>query len=102
MKFKPLQNRVLVRPLPEEEKTRGGIVLVEHESKDHVVKGEIMAVGEGINVISEQEGVPMVLHIPMTVKEGDIVVYGRHESTKITIDDEAYLLMKETDIAAIV
>ena len=100
--YQPLQNRVIVRPLPEEEKTRGGILLVEHESKDHVVKGEVMAVGEGIKVITEQEGVPLLLHIPMTVKIGDIVIYGRHENTKVTVGDEAYLLMKETDIAAIV
>lgn len=102
MKFQPLQNRVLVRPLPEEEKIRGGILLVEQESKDHVVKGEIVAAGEGVKVITEQEGVPMVLHIPMTVQVGDIVYYGRHESTKVTVDDESFLLMKETDIAAIV
>lgn len=100
--YKPLQNRVIVRPLPEEEKKVGDIILVEHESKDHVVPGEIVAIGEGIKVITEQEGVPLLLHIPMTVKVGDKVIYGRHENTKVTIGDESFLLMKETDIAAIV
>jgi chaperonin GroES len=94
--LKPLGDRVLIKPMVEEEKSKGGIVLPDTISKEKPQVGEILSVGPGgIN----KEG----KLVPMTVKKGDNVVYAKYSGTDIKDDDdEDYLLLSEKDILAIV
>ncbi|MBS3769086.1 MAG: co-chaperone GroES [Bacteroidales bacterium] len=88
MKQKPLKDRVLVEPMEAEEKTASGIIIPD-SAKEKPQKGTVVAVGDG----KKDE--------PMTVKEGNTVVYGRYAGTEITIDDKDYLIMREEDILLI-
>jgi chaperonin GroES len=94
--LKPLGDRVLIKPMVEEEKSKGGIVLPDTISKEKPQVGEVLSVGPGgIN----KEG----KLVPMTVKKGDNVVYAKYSGTDIKDDDdEDYLLLSEKDILAIV
>jgi len=87
--IKPLADRVLVRPAQAEEKTQSGIIIPD-TAKEKPQKGEIVAVGPG----TKDE--------KLTVKVGDNVLYGKYSGTEITVDNENYLIMKESDILAIV
>ena len=87
--FKPLADRVLVEPAAAEEKTASGIIIPD-TAKEKPQKGKIVAVGAG----KKDE--------PITVKEGDTVLYGKYSGTEITIDGTEYLIMKESDIYGIV
>ncbi len=89
MKVKPLADRVLVKPAPIEEKTAGGIIIPD-TAKEKPLKGEVVAVGQGTK---DEE---------MVVKEGDKVLYGKYAGTEIEIDGEAYLIMRQSDILAII
>ena len=89
VKIKPLADRVLVEPAPAEEKTAGGIIIPD-TAKEKPQKGTVVAVGPG----KKDE--------PMTVKVGDNVLYGKYAGTEITIDGTNYLIMRESDIVAIV
>ena len=89
MKVKPLADRVLVRPAPVEEKTAGGIIIPD-TAKEKPLKGEVVAVGQGTK---DEE---------MVVKEGDKVLYGKYAGTEIEIDGEEYLIMRQSDILAII
>ena len=89
MKVRPLADRVLVQAAPAEQKTSGGIIIPD-TAKEKPQKGKIVAVGNG----KPDE--------PMTVKKGDTVLYGKYSGTEITIDGKDYLIMKESDIFAIV
>ena len=89
VKIKPLADRVLVEPAPAEEKTAGGIIIPD-TAKEKPQKGTVAAVGPG----KKDE--------PMTVKIGDEVLYGKYAGTEITIDGVNYLIMRESDIVAIV
>ncbi|MCW1735116.1 co-chaperone GroES [Anaerorudis cellulosivorans] len=89
MKVKPLADRVLVQPAPVEEKTAGGIIIPD-TVKEKPLKGEVKAVGQGTK---DEE---------MVVKEGDKVLYGKYAGTEIEIDGEAYLIMRQSDILAII
>ena len=89
MKVKPLADRVLVKPAPVEEKTAGGIIIPD-TAKEKPLKGEVVAVGQGTK---DEE---------MVVKEGDKVLYGKYAGTEIEIDDEEYLIMRQSDILAII
>lgn len=93
MKLKPLADRVVIKPAPAEEKTKGGLI-VPDTAKEKPVKGEIVAVGPGKR--GEDGKV-----IPMEVKVGDKVLYGKYSGTEVTIDGEDYLIMRESDIFAI-
>jgi len=86
---KPLADRVLVEPSAAEEKTAGGIIIPD-TAKEKPQRGKIVAVGNG----KPDE--------PLTVKEGDTVLYGKYAGTEINIDGNDYLIMKESDIFAIV
>ncbi len=88
MKQKPLKDRVLIEPMKAEEKTASGIIIPD-SAKEKPQKGKVVAVGDG----KKDE--------PMTVKEGDTVVYGKYAGTEITIDDKDYLIMREDDILLI-
>jgi len=83
--FKPLADRVLVKPAPAEEKTASGIIIPD-SAKEKPQRGEVVAVGSG----KKDE--------PLTVKVGDVVLYGKYAGTEITIEGTEYLMMKESDI----
>jgi len=89
VKIKPLADRVLVEPAPAEEKTAAGIIIPD-TAKEKPQKGVVVAVGPG----KKDE--------PMTVKVGDNVLYGKYAGTELTIDRSNYLIMRESDIVAIV
>jgi chaperonin GroES len=89
LNIKPLSDRVLVEPAQAEEKTAGGIIIPD-TAKEKPQRGTVVAVGNG----KKDE--------PMTVKVGDKVLYGKYAGTEITVDGTDYLIMKESDIYAIV
>jgi len=94
--LKPLGDRVLVKPVHEEEKSKGGILLPDTISKEKPQVGEVLAVGPGGN---DKEG----KFVPVTLKKGDKVVYAKYSGTDIKDDaDEDYLLISEKDILAII
>ena len=86
--FKPLADRVLVEPAPAEQKTASGIIIPD-TAKEKPLKGTIVAAGPG--KIDE----------PMTVKNGDTVLYGQYSGTEIKLDGNTYLIMRESDIYGI-
>ena len=88
VKFKPLADRVLIEPAPAEQKTASGIIIPD-TAKEKPQKGTIVAVGNG----KKDE--------PITVKVGDSVLYGKYSGTEITIDGKDYLIMRESDIFAV-
>lgn len=93
--LKPLGDRVLIKPIFEEEKSKGGILLPDTVSKEKPQMGEVLAVGPGG---TDKEGKV----VPMTVKVGDRVVYAKYSGTDIKGDDEEeYLILSEKDILAI-
>ncbi len=94
MKIKPLHDRVIVKRVEEEEKTKGGIIIPD-TAKEKPVEGEIMAVGEG-KVGDDGK------KIALEVKAGDKVLFGKYAGTEIQIDGEEHLIMREDDIIAIV
>lgn len=87
--IKPLADRVLVKPAKAEEKTAGGIIIPD-TAKEKPQKGIVIAVGTG----KKDE--------PMTVKVGDNVLYGKYSGTEISVDGNDYLIMRESDIYAII
>jgi chaperonin GroES len=89
VKIKPLADRVLIEPMAAEEKTSSGIIIPD-TAKEKPQKGTIIAVGPG----TEDE--------KMEVKEGDQVLYGKYSGTELTIDGKDYLIMKQSDILAII
>ncbi|MCC5919432.1 MAG: co-chaperone GroES [Cyclobacteriaceae bacterium] len=89
LNIKPLADRVLVAPAAAEEKTASGIIIPD-TAKEKPQRGEVVAVGNG----KKDE--------PLTVKVGDGVLYGKYAGTEITIEGKEYLIMKESDIFAIV
>jgi chaperonin GroES len=91
--LKPLADRVVIKPSPAEEKTKGGII-VPDTAKEKPVWGEVIAAGPGRTT---EEG----KHVPMEVKVGDKVLYGKYSGTEITIDGEEMLIMRESDIFAL-
>jgi len=94
MKFKPLQDRVLVRRLESEEKTAGGIIIPD-TAKEKPMEGEVVAVGPGAR---SEDG---KLH-PLDVKVGDRVLFGKWSGTEVKIDGDDLVIMKESDIMGII
>ena len=94
MKVKPLGDRVVIQASEGQEKTKGGIVL-QDTAKEKPQEGKIVAVGTGKKT---EDG----KIIPLSVKVGDKVLYGKYSGTEITVDGEEYLIVKEEDILAIV
>ena len=93
MAFRPLGDRVLVRRVEEEEKTKGGIIIPD-TAKEKPQQGEIIAVGPG----GRDESGKL---IPIDVKTGDRVLFGKWSGTEVKIDGVEYLIMKESDIMGI-
>ena len=92
--MKPLADRVIIKPAPAEEKTKGGIILPD-TAKEKPVIGEVVAVGPG--KVSDDGK-----KIPCEVKVGDKVLYGKYSGTEVTVEGEEYLIMREADIFAVV
>ncbi len=92
--FRPLHDRVLVRRVKEEEKTRGGIIIPE-TAQEKPQEGEVIAVGPGAR---DEDGE----RIELDVKAGDRILFGKWSGTEVKIDGEELLIMKESDIMGIV
>jgi len=90
--LKPLADRVVVKPIERERVSKGGIVLPD-TAKEKPQEGEVIAVGEGR---MSDEG----KRLPMDVKVGDIVIYAKYGGTEIKIDDEEFMILRESDILA--
>ena len=94
MKVRPLGDRVLVKPLEVEEKKKGGIIIPD-TAKEKPQEGKVIAVGKG--KITEQGKV-----LPLDVKVGDRILFGKYSGNEIKIDDKDYLIVKEEDILGII
>ena len=94
MKIKPLADRILVKPAPAEEKTASGIIIPD-TAKEKPMQGEVVAIGKGR--ISDDGKL-----IAPEVKVGDKILYGKYSGTEVTVDNVEYLIMRESDVYAIV
>jgi chaperonin GroES len=92
--IKPLADRVVVKPLDEEQETRGGLYIPD-TAKEKPQQGEIVAVGAGR--VSDDGA-----RIEMELKKGDKVLYGKYSGTEVTVGGEEYLILRETDVLAVV
>ncbi|MCM8766645.1 MAG: co-chaperone GroES [Candidatus Omnitrophica bacterium] len=93
-KIRPLADRVVVEPLEAEEKTKGGIILPD-TAKEKPQEGKVVAVGKGK---TNEKGEL----IPLEVKVGDKVLYGKYSGTEVTVDEKQYIILREDDILAVV
>ena len=93
MKVKPLRDRVIVRRLSEEEKTKGGIIIPD-TAKEKPQEGEIVAVGSG-KVLEDGK------IVPLEVKKGDRVLFGKYSGTEVKVEGEDLLMMREDEILGI-
>lgn len=93
MNIKPLADRVVIKPLEEGEVKKGSIIIPD-TAKERPMEGEVIEVGSG----KVEDG----KNIPLEVKKGDKVLYGKYSGTEINISDVEYLIMRESDILAIV
>jgi chaperonin GroES len=94
MQVKPLADRVLIKPMEASEMKKGGIIIPD-TAKEKPQEGEIIEVGPG-RVTEDGK------KIPMEVKKGDKVLYGKYSGTEVTIDDKEYIIMRESDILAVI
>ncbi len=94
MKIRPLHDRILVKRLEEEEKTKGGIIIPD-SAKEKPIEGEVKAVGNG-RVLDNGET------RPLEVKEGDRILFGKYAGTEIKIEGEEFLMMREDDVLGII
>jgi len=94
MNVKPLEDRIILKPMEAEEKTAGGIIIPDN-AKEKPQKGEVIAVGPGKVTDKGQK-------IEVSLKKGDKVLYGKYSGTEVTIDGEDYLIVRESDILAII
>jgi chaperonin GroES len=93
MQVKPLADRVLIRPLEAEEMKRGEIIIPD-TAKEKPQEGEVIEVGPG-RVTDDGK------KIPLEVKKGDKVLYGKYSGTEVTIDNKEYMIMRESDVLAV-
>ena len=89
MKIKPLSDRVLIQPNPAEEKAAAGLIIPD-TAKEKPLAGKVVAVGPGTS------------EVKMEVKVGDQVLYGKYAGTEVTVEGETYLIMRQSDIFAII
>jgi chaperonin GroES len=94
MHVKPLHDRIIVRRLEEEEKTKGGIIIPD-TAKEKPIEGKVIAVGTGR---MKKDGTKL----PLEVKKGDRVLFAKYGGTEVMIDGEEHLIMKEEDILAVI
>lgn len=88
--FKPLHDRIAVEPLEQDEKTAGGIIIPD-SAKEKPVKGKVIAVGSGLRKDNGEI-------VPLELKVGDIVIYGKWSGTEVKIDNRDIMVMKESDV----
>ena len=93
VKVNPLADRVVVKPLEESETMRGGLYIPD-TAKEKPQQGEIIAMGPG-RFEKDQR-------VPMEVKVGDKVLYGKYSGTEVTVDNEQYLILRESDVLAVI
>ncbi len=93
MKIRPLGDRVLIKRVPEEEKTKGGIIIPD-TAKEKSQEGEVISVGTGKTL--ENGSV-----VPLEVKEGDRILFGKYSGTEIKLQDQDYLILREDEIVGI-
>ena len=93
MKIRPLQDRIIVKRVKEEEKTKGGIIIPD-SAKEKPIEGEVLAVGNG--KVLEDGKVR-----PLDVKVGDRVLFGKYSGTEVKIDGEEHLMLREDDILGV-
>lgn len=94
MKFKPLRDKILIKRVNEDEKTKGGIIIPD-TAKGKPIQGTVVSVGNG--KMNDNGSI-----IPMTVKQGDQVLFGKYSGTEIKFDGEEHLILREDDILGIV
>jgi len=95
MQVKPMNDYILIEPIKEDEVTKGGIVIPETAREERAVKGKVIAVGPGkLNDKGER--------IPLTIKEGQTVIFKKYAPDEIKIDDQEYYFVREDDILAVV
>ena len=94
MKFRPLHDRIVVKRIDAEEKTAGGIIIPD-TAKEKPQQGEVIAVGPGARNEAGQL-------VPLDVKAGDIVLFGKWSGTEVKIDGQDLLIMKESDIMGVI
>jgi chaperonin GroES len=94
MKIRPLQDRVIVKRLEEEEKTKGGIIIPD-TAKEKPQEGKVIAVGKG--KVTDEGKV-----IPLDVKAGDRILFGKYAGTEVKIEGEEHLIMREEDILGVI
>ncbi len=94
MKIRPLQDRVIVKRIEEEEKTKGGIIIPD-TAKEKPMEGKIIAAGKG-KVLEDGK-----IH-PLDVKVGDRILFGKYSGTEVKIDGEEHLIMREDDILGVI
>lgn len=94
MTVKPLADRVLIKPIEVDEVKKGGIIIPD-TAKEKPMQGEVMEIGSGRQT---EEGKT----IPMSVKKGDKILYGKYSGTEISVDSDDLLIMRESDVLAIV
>ena len=94
MKIRPLQDRVIVKRLKEEEKTKGGIIIPD-TAKEKPVEGEIIAVGNG--KVQEDGKVR-----PLDVKKGDRILFGKYAGTEVKVENVEHLILREEDILGVI
>jgi chaperonin GroES len=94
MKIRPLHDRVIVKRMEGEEKTKGGIIIPD-TAKEKPVEGKVIAVGSGKVLENGKK-------VPLQVKAGDRILFGKYSGTEVKIDGEEHLIMREDDIIAIV
>ena len=94
MRIRPLRDRIIVKRLEEEEKTKGGIIIPD-TAKEKPIEGKVIAVGDGK---IKEDGTK----IPMEVKKGDRILFAKYAGTEVKIEGEEHLMMKEDDVLAII
>jgi len=94
MKFRPLHDRVVIRRLAEEARTAGGIIIPD-TAKEKPMEGEVVAVGPGARNDKGEL-------VPLDVKAGDVILFGKWSGTEVKIDGEELLIMKESDIMGVI
>jgi len=94
MKLRPLQDRILVKRVEEETTTKGGIIIPD-SAKEKPAEGKVMAVGNGK---AGDDG----KRIPLEIKEGDLILFGKYSGTEVKIEGEEYLIMREDDVLGVI
>jgi chaperonin GroES len=94
MKIRPLQDRILVKRIEEEEKTKGGIIIPD-TAKEKPQEGRVVAVGKG--KVAEDGTVT-----PLDVKKGDKVLFGKYAGTEVNLDGEEHLIIREDDVLGVI